>query len=121
VFRKTPLSAIDYLKAHWDEIPAISLDHDMELIPGDEGRWFDPGLGREVADYLVGQKPCFSIVIHTTNSLAGDGMEAALRDAGWTVYRVIPFDDTAWIMTAWRKAIRKAVLDSARPKEFVEK
>ena len=101
---------IDYLR-RTDEMPlAISLDHDLDLIPIAEGRLIDPGSGRDVADYLATQKPICPIVIHSSNAIAVTGMTMALEDSGWDVHRVLPDADTAWIGTRWLREMRNAIV-----------
>src|SRR5688500_5598651 len=79
----------------------IGLDHDLELKLQLNGKPLDPGTGREVVDFLALQSPVCPIVIHTTNSAAGDGMEFLLRDSQWPVHRVHPHADLEWIPTIW--------------------
>ena len=44
---------IDFMKSdQLQDIVMISLDHDLELIPGSEGDWIDPGTGLDVARWL---------------------------------------------------------------------
>jgi CheY-like chemotaxis protein len=81
---ETAAEAIDLLsKSVWD---GVFLDHDL----GGEA-YVDselPNTGMEVVRWIVANKPFISwIVIHTLNSDAGNRMEGALRDAGYTVIR----------------------------------
>jgi CheY-like chemotaxis protein len=100
----------DYLEAHLADTIVICLDHDLELKQSPSGETMDPGTGREVADYLAGKSPVCPVVIHTTNTSAALGMEMALRDAHWKTFRVIPFDDLAWVPTEWFRTVRKAIV-----------
>jgi hypothetical protein len=100
---------IAYLQAHLTQTAIISLDHDLELKPGPEGKLIDPGTGREVADFLACQSPVCPVVIHTTNSAAATGMEMALQEARWQTQRVVPCGDLEWIPTQWLRTIRRAV------------
>lgn len=106
---------IEFLEEHLGETIAMSLDHDLEMKPGSLGTWIDPGTGRDVADFLAQQTPTCPVVIHTTNSSAAVGMEMALHDSEWKTRRVIPFDDLSWIETDWFRALRRAILQMARP------
>ena len=63
---------IAYLEKSLPDVIAISLDHDLELTLQD-GKLLDRGTGREVADFLARRKPSCPVIIHTTNSAAGDG------------------------------------------------
>ncbi|MCI0742537.1 MAG: hypothetical protein L0Y72_26185 [Gemmataceae bacterium] len=113
IFAK-PKEMVQFLGQHLAEVIAISLDHDLELVP-DRNGWVDPGNGREIADYLSTKSPSCPVVIHTTNSQAAAGMELVLNEAGWTTLRVAPFGDTEWIPSAWLKAMRRVILDRATP------
>jgi hypothetical protein len=94
------------------ELLLIALDHDLDMLPGDDGGLVDPGTGRDVADYLATQTPVCPIVIHTTNESAGIAMQALLEDAGWSVTRVMPYGGTAWIGQTWFRAVRDAIVGS---------
>ncbi|HEX5271066.1 MAG TPA: cyclic-phosphate processing receiver domain-containing protein [Gemmataceae bacterium] len=100
----------DYLETNLADTIVICLDHDLELKQFPSGEVVDPGTGREVADYLAGKSPVCPVVIHTTNAPAGRGMEMVLRDAHWKTFRVIPFDDLAWIPTDWFRTVRRAIV-----------
>ena len=101
---------IDYLR-RTDEMPlAISLDHDLDLIPIAEGRLIDPGSGRDVADFLATMKPICPVVIHSSNAIAVSGMTTVLEDSGWDVHRVLPDADTAWVGTGWLREMRNAIV-----------
>jgi CheY-like chemotaxis protein len=105
---------IRYLEEHLADTLVISLDHDLELKPGPDGRCFDPGTGREVADYLANKEPVCPVIIHTSNSQAALGMEMVLKDAHWKTRRVLPFDDSHWIATDWFPAVRRAIVGPIR-------
>ncbi|MBI2805156.1 MAG: response regulator [Planctomycetes bacterium] len=94
----------------------ICLDHDLEMKPSKNGKMHDPGTGREVADFLAQNDPICPVIIHTTNSAAGDGMEFLLREAGWETHRVQPFNDLEWIATQWFRTVRNAIVGTARPR-----
>jgi hypothetical protein len=107
---------VAYLRDHLSRVVAISLDHDLELIPGSDGRCVDPGTGREVADFLAERTPQCPVVIHSTNAAAALGMECRLADAGWSVVKVAPYGDLEWVRTTWFPAIRRAILSTATPR-----
>lgn len=113
------LEMIEFLRQRLPEVIAISLDHDLELLPGENGRTIDPGTGREVTSFLAEQKPVCPVIIHTTNTVAAVGMEMDLQDAGWKTLRVIPMNDTEWIADDWFPVIRRVVVDSALPQGAV--
>lgn len=113
-FFDNPTEMIRFLREHLSNTLVISLDHDLDLLPGPDGRCIDPGTGREVADFLAKNEPTCPVIIHTTNGTAAVGMEAVLREAGWKTRRVVPFDDMHWIETAWFSAIRRAIVGPVR-------
>jgi hypothetical protein len=101
---------IHFLNEHLADTLVISLDHDLELLPGPDGQCTDPGTGREVADYLARRDPVCPVIIHTTNVAAAAGMERVLHEAHWRTCRVVPFDDLQWIETEWFPAVRRAIV-----------
>jgi CheY-like chemotaxis protein len=114
VFFDNALDMRRYLENELSDAIAISLDHDLELKSIRNGKSIDPGTGRDVADFLAERGPSCPIVIATTNSVSGDAMEFALRDAGWKKHRVHPWGDLDWIPTQWFRALRDAIVGSAR-------
>lgn len=102
-----------FLKDNLKRVILLSLDHDLELIPDPNGRCQDQGDGRQVADFLAQQEPCFPVVLHSTNTNAVEGMDLVLRDAGWTTVRVIPWGDVEWIGSVWLRAVRDAIVRGA--------
>ena len=113
-FFDEPASMIDFLSANLAETIAISLDNDLDPKPGADGRLIDVGEGRQVADFLATREPACPVVIHTSNGPAADAMTDTLRTAGWKTRRVMPFDDTAWIVADWFPAMRRAVVGPIR-------
>jgi hypothetical protein len=103
----------EYLDTHLAEALVISLDHDLDLKPGPDGRCFDPGTGRDVADYLARKAPVCPVLICTTNTPAAQGMERVLREAHWQTQRILPFDDVEWIPKEWVRSIRRAIAHRA--------
>jgi hypothetical protein len=92
---------IAWLTEHLEEIVLICLDHDLGPNRVRDGKVFDPGTGRDVADYLATCRPTCPVLIHTTNSLAAPGMAMVLDDAGWKQSRVAPYNDLEWVRGAW--------------------
>ena len=87
----------------------ICLDHDLGPNRTIDGRPFDPGIGRDVANYLGTIKPVCPVIVHTTNSLAAPGMKMVLDDAEWNHTAVVPYDDIRWIREAWIDAVKAAL------------
>jgi len=116
-FFEEPAVMTEYLRGNLPETILVSLDHDLDLRPGKtDGKWRDPGTGRDVADFLALQEPTCPVVIHTSNCAAAVGMEQVLREAGWRTHGVAPCDDLEWIPTVWFRTVRHAIVASAQPK-----
>ena len=110
MFFDNAAETIRFLAENLANTLVISLDHDLEMKADPYGKAVDPGTGREVADYLATQTPTCPVIIQTTNSAAGTGMEMVLNDAGWRTKRVVPFDDMKWIESDWFFAMRRAIV-----------
>ena len=106
-FRSAP-EAIEWLDRHLATTICLALDHDLEPA-ADGSPSYDPGTGRDVADFLVQRRPQCPVVVHTTNVPAGIGMELALAEAGWSVTRITPYSDLQWIDEAWLPLVREAI------------
>ena len=87
----------------------MSLDHDLRLNQERDGTTFDPGTGRDVADFVATESPKCHIIIDTTNRLAAPGMQRVLEESSWTVYYVVPYSDLEWVGDAWIHEVRRAV------------
>ena len=76
---------IDFMKSEkLEDVVMISLDHDLELLPGPEGNWVHPGTGLEVASWLSElPEPLCPVVVHTTNSRGGHQMMRLLEKSHW--------------------------------------
>jgi hypothetical protein len=96
----------EWLAAHLAEVVIASLDHDLELMPGAGGKLVDQGCGRDVVDYLIQRPAAFPVLVHSTNAPAASAMAAELEERGWTIDRVTPYDDLAWVEEAWWPALR---------------
>jgi hypothetical protein len=107
-------ATIQYLAANLDDTLIIALDHDLELLPDKQAGLTDPGTGRDVADFLARRPPACPVVIHTTNSTAGTGMELVLQEANWETHRVYPYGDLEWIAESWFPAVRRAIIGFVR-------
>jgi hypothetical protein len=94
-----------WLDEYLVKVCLVCLDHDLGPSRIREGERFEPGSGRDVADFLAGHEPCCPVLIHTTNYMAAPGMILALESAGWAVDRVVPFSDLDWLEAAWLPAV----------------
>jgi hypothetical protein len=101
-WRSAPVMISDLVDA-LEYASLISLDHDLNPLPGDTA---DPGTGSDVAKLLGELIPCCPIIIHTSNGDRGTWMEGALSRAGWRFDRVYPFEDD-WIEKQWAPLLRR--------------
>src|SRR5438309_3548425 len=88
--------------AHFPSAALISLDHDLNPMPGVTT---DPGTGLNVAQFLGDFLPVCPVLIHTSNMDRVWTMHNELRFAGWIVDRVGPIG-TDWIETSWLRSVR---------------
>jgi hypothetical protein len=109
VFDNAP-DMIDWLAVHCRDAILICLDHDLGPNRSRNGASFDPGTGRDVADFLSAKAPSCPVIVHTTNCLAAPGMVRVLEESGWTVSRVSPYADLEWIGEVWVREVRRALL-----------
>lgn len=100
---------ITFLQENLTKVALISLDHDLELLTNTHGECIDPGDGRQVADFLSGRVARCPVILHSTNTVAVQGMTMVLEDAGWQVIRVAPFEGTAWIESTWRRTVQNLI------------
>ena len=89
----------------------ISLDHDLELLLGPDGRQIDPGDGRMVAEFLASREPFCPIIVHTSNSAGASSMACRLEEAGWQVTRVYPESDLGWVKSNWITSASRLVYE----------
>ncbi len=92
------------------DVALISLDNDLEIAEADRGRLTDAGDGIEVAEWLTNQPSVVPIVIHTTNTNAGDKIEQLLGTDGWICARVVPYEGESWIRERWRSIVRNLIV-----------
>jgi hypothetical protein len=111
-FLPTAPMMLAWLERHLEETIAISLDHDLELPLSAIDRT-DPGDGRLVAKALAVHAPICPVIIHTTNVVCGDSMEATLAEGGWRTFRVTPCDDLHWIRATWLPLMREVLFHAA--------
>lgn len=98
---------VAWLTERLSDVDLLCLDHDLVFTPARPGGRSDPGTGQDVVDFLVTRPASQPVVVHTSNWGAVAGMVAPLEQAGWRVWRVIPFADLKWLQTAWLPAIRE--------------
>ena len=110
VFFENAHDMIAWLEANLGDVILISLDHDLPLRRPD-GKPIVCGDGRMVADYLASLPPTCPLIVHSSNNDRAPGMFFALKDAGWPVARVTPFDEHAWVRQVWKHQILKYLRD----------
>jgi hypothetical protein len=96
IFDNAP-DMILWLRDSLGSVKLMSLDHDLEFSNKADG---DPGTGRDVVDFLIGESPVCPVIIHTSNVTGGDGMQSELQAMDWVTYRILPFG-MRWIETEW--------------------
>lgn len=99
--------AVEWLRGHLKETVLICLDHDLGPNRERDGEIFDPGIGRDLVEYMATQAPSCPVIVHSTNSPAAYGMQARLKESGWRCSRVVPFNDLEWVKAAWLPKVRK--------------
>jgi len=95
------------------DVALISLDNDLEMLEGEDGLLVDAGDGVDVAKWLVTMPPVVPVVIHTTNTTAGDRIEELLRSHGWLHARVVPYAAEVWVQETWRSTVRRLIVAHA--------
>ncbi|HEY9835822.1 MAG TPA: cyclic-phosphate processing receiver domain-containing protein [Vampirovibrionales bacterium] len=120
IFFNNAPDMITWLKSHLHECLLLSLDHDLGPSWERSGQLFDPGIGRDVVDYLITQSPECPVILHTSNSDAEIGMEMALKGANWHCERVIPshsleaIDSWDWIDSEWADTLKRLIQSRAK-------
>ena len=102
---------VAWLASNLGQVCLLCLDHDLGPNRQRDGRKFDPGIGRDVVDFLVTQPPACAVLVHSANSERAEGMVCALQDAGWSVERVIPVADLAWVKTRWLERVVSSLVE----------
>jgi len=102
---------IEWLKENMSSVKLMSLDHDLGASRDKEGERFEPGIGRDVVDFLITQKERFPLILHTTNIEAGYGMKFALEEVEWRNEWIKPFNDLEWIELEWSRKINAIKLN----------
>lgn len=106
IFFNNAPDMIEWLKYHLQDCILISLDHDLGPNHQRNHQVFDPGIGRDVVNYLATQSPQCPIIIHTSNSLARIGMEMTLFESGWLFTSVFPCYHLDWIYQEWTDTVK---------------
>ena len=105
IWRDAP-SMIAECEAFFSSAALISLDHDLNPMPG---ATVDPGTGLDVARFLGDFLSVCPVLIHSSNADRVWSMHNELRLAGWMVDRVGPLG-TDWIESSWLRRARELVV-----------
>jgi len=106
IWRDAP-SMIAECEAFFPSAALISLDHDLNPMPGATG---DPGTGEDVARFLGDFMPVCPVLIHSSNMDRVYSMHNELRFAGWMVDRVGPIG-ADWIETSWLRNAKRLLAE----------
>jgi ADP-ribosylglycohydrolase len=106
LWRDAP-SMIAECQAFFPSAVLISLDHDLNRLPG---ATHEPGTGLEVAQYLGDFLPVCPVLIHSSNVDRVYSMQNELRFSGWLVERVGPLGEN-WIETSWLQNAKRLLAD----------
>lgn len=104
---------IAWLARHIEEVDLASLAHDLGPSRLRDGMLFDPGTGRDVADFLVEMDRFFPVIVHTSNGAAGQRMVSVLEDATWPCSRVEAADNPDWVNAVWAPLVAETLSASA--------
>jgi hypothetical protein len=104
-FFDTAASMIEWLSENLRDVVLISLDHDLGASREVSGARVDPGIGREVSEFLATQLPICPIIVHSTNRSGAFAMKSQLAASGWPVTMVVPMNDIHWVSDDWGPAI----------------
>jgi ADP-ribosylglycohydrolase len=102
IWRDAP-SMIAECEDCFDSAALISLDHDLNPIPGGTT---DPGTGLDVTKFLSECRPVCPVIIHSTNADRAHSMHNELRFADWISERIGPIGND-WIETLWARKARE--------------
>lgn len=107
VLYDTAPDLVEWLRTGLSGARLLLLDHDLGPSRLRNGERFEPGIGRDVADFLAERMPVCPVLIHSSNVPAAQGMQFCLERAGWTVTRIYPFDDLEWVERDWLPEVRR--------------
>lgn len=88
------------------DVAFISLDNDLDMVRTVNGELIDAGDGVAVASFLGQISPITPVIVHTTNTAAGDQIIERLGSLHWKLSRVVPYGDLQWVSESWRSTVR---------------
>jgi hypothetical protein len=110
-FSDDPDTLIAHIRPRLNDVLVVSLDHDLHSRP--DGNTEVTGM--RVAEFLATIPASFPVLIHSTNEHEAGRMKHILKQKGWSVRSVVPFDDTNWIGVEWYPTLKKALRSNATP------
>lgn len=105
--------AVAWLSRNLNAVDLISLDHDLGPEATRDGQPFDPGSGRDIANYLKERTPRCPVILHTDNFFVRPTMQAALDAGKWDHTYVAPGNGNSWVLRQWIPKVREAISASA--------
>lgn len=108
IFDNAP-DMISWLKSKLANVCLFRLDHDLGPNRVRDDNAFDPGIGRDVVDFVTQSPTCG--VIRSSSAMGANGMTTALESAGWSAERAVPYDDLVWVNERWNRRVRSYLSD----------
>ena len=99
--------AIVWLSQNLIHCGVISLNHDLGPERLRDGVMFDPGTGRDVANYLSERSPVCPVILHTDSFFIRPRLQSILDSSNWAHTFVSPGNGTDWINNAWLPVVLK--------------
>ena len=112
VFFDNAPDMIEWLAGNLSRVRLLCLDHDLGPNRDRDGERFDPGIGRDVVNFLITEAPACFVIIHSSNSIGANGMLSALEEVGWSAERVVPYGDLTWVTERWNERVRSLMNDA---------
>ena len=105
--------AISWLSRNLMHCGVISLNHDLGPERIRDERMFDPGTGRDVANYLAERTPVCSVILHTDNFFIRPRMQSILDGGGWVHTYVSPRNGDHWVGKDWLPCVLRLLCPQA--------
>ncbi len=103
--------AVAWLSRNLGRCGVISLDHDLGGEQMRDGCSFDPGSGRDIANYLAERTPVCPVLLHTDNFFVRPGIISVLESGSWKHSFVSPGNGIAWVSREWLPQIIRLLGD----------
>ena len=93
--------AIFWLSRNLHNCGVISLTHDLGGEQIRDGFLWDPGTGRDIANYLAERSPVCPVILHTDNFFVRPQMQCILDRGEWSHSFVAPGNRMDWVEKEW--------------------